>query len=233
MFITRFPKLWEITPWDFNASFGMWNTNLYTPSEYPIIPDAIANGCIAENINDIPELKGYYLDAMCELINSVGDTSVYFKKIDNFKTQIQQAVYDDKRKHITDSDFDNATEYGFKQLFGENQPSLKTFLTQRLAVISDGLMDKNYSCLATSIDHNLVEVKEIKIYPNPASDFIKIKLPNDYKDNYTLQIINSVGQIVYFTNKKTEINIQNLISGIYFVQVKNGQFNYTEKIIKQ
>ena len=227
-------NLWQVTPWDFNASFGMWNTNNYIPSTYPIIPNAISNGCIASKLNNIPHLKAYYLDAICELNNTVGDTTTFFSKIDNWKAQIQQAVYDDTRKHVTNADFDDGIEYGFHMLFGDNQPALKTFITQRLAIITQGLSDENYNCSTVGTDDNIENSMGIKIYPNPANDIIKIKLQHNHKDNYEIQILNSVGQVVYLSNNSEEkISIKNLMSGIYFVVVKNGNFNYAEKIIKQ
>ncbi len=226
-------KLWQVTPWDFNASFGLWNTNNYQPATYSMIPSAISNGCITSKLNSIPQLRTYYLDAMCELNNTIGNTTEYFNKIDNWKTQIQQAVYDDTRKHVTNADFDNGIEYGFHMLFGDNQPALKTFITQRLAVITQGLAIENYNCSTLGIDDNLENSTGITLYPNPTADIINIKLQHNNKDNYEIQILNAVGQVVYLSKKEDKISLKNLMSGIYFVTVKNGSFNYTGKIIKQ
>ena len=215
-------KLWQIIPWDFNASFGLWNTNNYIPSTYSMIPNAITNGCIAEKLNSIPQLKTYYLDAMCELQDIIGDTTVYFNKIDMLKEQIQQAVYDDHRKHVSNTDFDNGIERGFYLLFGENQPALKTFITQRLTVIQHGLVNENYHCMAVGINE-ILKYGSLAISPNPASDYLSIVLSEGTTAS-SVSIINSIGQV--FLIKESDIldhiNIESLNSGLYFILVQDA-----------
>lgn len=226
-------NLWQVTPWDFNASFGMWNTNNFIPSTYAMIPNAISNGCIADKLNSIPQLKTFYLDAMCELNSTIGDTTAYFNKIDNWKTQIQQAVYDDTRKHITNADFDNGTEYGFNMLFAENQPALKTFITQRLAIITQGLSNENYNCQNVGINE-FDKFNPIEIFPNPASNYLNIDLGIENQNLNKVSIYNSIGQIILtHNNALLNINIEELKSGLYFVIVQDGKNKYTGKFIKE
>ncbi|PIF02355.1 MAG: hypothetical protein CR996_00275 [Draconibacterium sp.] len=224
-------NLWQIIPWDFNASFGLWNTNNYSPSTYEMIPNAISNGCIAGKLNEIPELKEYYLNAMCQLNDIVGDTTNYSSKIDTWKAQIQQAVYEDTRKHITNTDFDNSLEHGYLNLFEENIPALKTFIKERLAVVTQGLEDENYDC-ATGVQDQ-TQSDNILICPNPTSDIINIQWPNNQNSNYTIKIINTFGQVVYTSYNESVINIEFLSRGVYVVMINNQNFNYTKKIIKQ
>ncbi len=226
-------NLWQVTPWDFNASFGMWNTNNYIPSTYELIPNVISKGCIADKLNSIPQLKTYYLDAMCQLNSTVGDTTTYFNKIDMWKAQIQQAVYDDTRKHITNADFDNGIDYGFHMLFGENQPALKTFITQRLAVITQGLANENYDCQSVGINE-FDKSNPIEIFPNPASNYLNIDFGSENQNLTNVSIHNSIGQVVINHKEPSlEINIEKLKPGIYFVIVQDGKDKYTGKFIKE
>ncbi len=223
-------NIWQVTPWDFNASFGLWNTNNYTPSDYPMIPNTIANGCIAGKLNEIPELKTYYLDAMCQLNDIVGNTSEYFAKIDSWKSQIQQAVYEDTRKHISNEDFDNSLEYGFLNLFGENIPALKTFINKRVEVVTQGLQNENYTC-TTGIEN--INYSDVNIYPNPASDIIYINTPNADNQSYNIKIVNALGQVFYTSFNQKSVDISSFKSGIYLVIIKGKNINSIHKIIKK
>ncbi len=70
----------------------------------------------------------------------------------------------------------------------------------------------------------------ISFLPNPFSGSVKINLP----ENITalqVEVINSLGQTVY-TSTKTELNLEHLSAGMYFVKVNTNQGIITEKIIK-
>lgn len=218
---------WQVTPWDFNASFGMWDTNNESPTEYDMIPSSITDGCIASKLNEVPELKQYYLDAFCLLNTIVGDTTAYFAKIDAWKSQIEDAVYTDFRKSCTNADFDNGIEYGYHYLFGENQPALKTFITERLAVVKEGLLHENYECAS---DVNVVEtkLKTVKVFPNPVKDILTIEYESENIQKYT--VINLSGQIVaigQFSEFET-IDVSNWDKGIYILEI-NQRFTKVNK----
>lgn len=219
---------WQVTPWDFNASFGMWNTYNESPMGYQMIPNSISNGCIASKINEVPDLKTYYLDAMCHLNQIVGDTTVYFSKIDAWKNQIQQAVYDDTRKGSTNIDFDNGIAYGYHYLFGDNQPALKTFITDRLAVITAGLDAQNYTC-ASNIGIAEYQVNSLNVFPNPMRHSFTIKLEGATNIDY--KVVNLTGQVIQsgkIENANTKINASEWETGVYILRINN---NYT-KLIK-
>ncbi len=72
----------------------------------------------------------------------------------------------------------------------------------------------------------------LSVYPNPASDFIKVTLARG--ENLSFVITNFAGQVVK-TGKVSDkmINISNLDNGIYIVQVNDGQRNITTKLVKK
>ncbi len=76
---------------------------------------------------------------------------------------------------------------------------------------------------------------DVKIYPNPANDFIIIN--NMQLSNYNIEIYNSFGQklkTINTVNKNMyKINISDLQSGIYVLSIKNKEKIITKKIIKQ
>ncbi|MBC8046735.1 MAG: T9SS type A sorting domain-containing protein [Fimbriimonadaceae bacterium] len=70
----------------------------------------------------------------------------------------------------------------------------------------------------------------LNIYPNPASEFLIVKLIEEYPVN--VSFINLVGQTVYsisISNKENYIDIAALEQGIYFVGFESGG----EKIVKK
>ena len=86
-------------------------------------------------------------------------------------------------------------------------------------------MNPNYeSCyLITGI--NEIDNPIINIYPNPAKESLHIK--NNQKIEITsIKIVNANGQIIkHFDSRKTHLDISEICSGLYFLEIsyKNGQ----------
>jgi hypothetical protein len=58
------------------------------------------------------------------------------------------------------------------------------------------------------------------LYPNPCSNFLKIELINQKKDNISEVVIySSNGKIVYNSKETDIINVQNLSAGVYLVRI--------------
>ena len=210
---------WQVIPWDFNASFGLWNTNNFGPSTYPILPTAVTVGCIGSAINDVPELKNTYLQAMCEFTKNIADTVAFNLRIDNFKNQIKMAVYNDWRKEFTNADFDNATAYGYYAHNGETVPALKTFAKDRYEKITQELNGLNYSC--TTPTSEIVEKSNFLLFPNPANQYINITLA-DFSPAPLLQVYNNQGQLIFekvVAKSTANINTSNWQSGIYYFKI--------------
>lgn len=77
---------------------------------------------------------------------------------------------------------------------------------------------------------------EIEIYPNPFADFITIKTANN-SQNLTYSVFDILGEVlisgIVQNNQQPQINLGKLNSGIYFIQVSDGETFVTRKIIKQ
>jgi len=73
------------------------------------------------------------------------------------------------------------------------------------------------------------------IYPNPANTKLIVEVDKKNTE-ITLTICNINGQELLrqqIVNNKTQINISNLMSGIYFVKLENDKFVEVKKIIKE
>lgn len=77
---------------------------------------------------------------------------------------------------------------------------------------------------------------DFSIYPNPANDVITINYDGLNEANSSIEITNTVGQIIMKQDVANEtlknINVSNLSNGIYYVQLKqNGKSIATKKLV--
>jgi len=72
---------------------------------------------------------------------------------------------------------------------------------------------------------------KVSLYPNPVVNQLQIKLPASVKVN-SVQIFNLLGQAVQ-TSEESKIDVSELISGIYLVEVETSSGKVTKKIIKK
>lgn len=90
--------------------------------------------------------------------------------------------------------------------------------------------------LLTSIKEPKTEELNIKVYPNPATEFIKIKFKSSPFDNTEVSIFNSLGQRVKFIQNYSSdnyINISELKRGIYILKINNESQTASKKILIQ
>ncbi|MDF2436065.1 MAG: repeat-containing protein [Bacteroidota bacterium] len=88
------------------------------------------------------------------------------------------------------------------------------------------------SVVTVGVEENMA-ANEVLLYPNPGTDHFTIEVAND--QNTEVAIYNGTGQMVYSSKlraSKTEIEIDALSSGIYFVQIKNSKGVSVKKLIK-
>lgn len=75
---------------------------------------------------------------------------------------------------------------------------------------------------------------EIQLYPNPAID--QLTIINSFVGNASMKIVNGAGEIVHQELMKSNqqvINVKNLASGIYYIEVKNADRIARRKFVKQ
>lgn len=90
----------------------------------------------------------------------------------------------------------------------------------------------NLDCQNLENAINEVEAgKSVSIYPNPATSVLNV-VAEGYN---TIEVINLLGQTVYTCNatNSTQINVNNLKNGVYFVRVNGENGTTTQKFIKK
>ena len=85
-----------------------------------------------------------------------------------------------------------------------------------------------FSMLPIEEINEITVTSEITIYPNPASDYINIHSPADFR----FQILDITGRIVLETiAENKQINVSQIPSGIYILRGINQQTQFTRKLI--
>ncbi len=95
----------------------------------------------------------------------------------------------------------------------------------------------SFTTFATTSDAKTLgneEPLKISTFPNPASSFIQVKMINKGNTDSTYRIINTIGQTVQNGELSAEqIDISNLNSGIYVLEVNDGQKAHKSKLVKK
>ena len=74
------------------------------------------------------------------------------------------------------------------------------------------------------------------VYPNPTSSFVIIE--TNLKENASLEILNSIGQKLYFSNmsnleKTKKIDVSTFSSGLYYLKLTTVNKSEVQKILVQ
>jgi hypothetical protein len=103
----------------------------------------------------------------------------------------------------------------------------------------DALAAVNLALQLTSTENDLEESVNIKVFPNPVSDFVQFELQN-FSAKITLEIYTATGQLVRSdilaeTGEFQTITIptNDLSSGVYFYRCLNQDNNFSGKFIKK
>ncbi len=110
--------------------------------------------------------------------------------------------------------------------------------------------DKNFTNLIDSLPINIqiatpnatvdfIEGNKINVYPNPASDKLYVKLNMIKETSAEVNITDQTGKVVRIldsiekgSNYFKQVDVSDLIKGVYFLNVKTGYGTKTQKIIK-
>lgn len=115
-------------------------------------------------------------------------------------------------------------------------PALATYLQNMVWNVVNSYSRAGFAQIALSLEENedkkvllTLEINgktDLKIYPNPANDFINI----DKKGNFNYKIYNNIGAEVFSGNRiGNTINIQHLSPNFYFLNIENEYFKFIKK----
>ena len=81
------------------------------------------------------------------------------------------------------------------------------------------------------MDGSAIEGYNVSVFPNPAQDVLNVALASE--DDFEVEIMNTLGEILIKTKNQNAIDVSDLQSGVYLVKVLNAKYLVTEKFIKK
>ena len=135
--------------------------------------------------------------------------------------------YNNTRQLITSYPVPTGDEHGSTAINDATPISsgLPVFLPVWNYMLSYGL-----DTLTTGIYDN--NISQLKTFPNPTNGIVNIDLPNE---EFTITVFDITGQIAFIQKSKVgnnKVDLSNLNSGIYFVQVMGDKKIFSGKILK-
>ncbi len=109
------------------------------------------------------------------------------------------------------------------------------------ALGTDTLTRANYINVSgpTGISKDLAELNKLNVYPNPATDKVNIQYGFEGKKSVTITLVNTLGQVMLrktataASQLNTELDVQNVSAGVYFLRIADGNATVTRKLILQ
>jgi hypothetical protein len=87
--------------------------------------------------------------------------------------------------------------------------------------------------LPASLNKNLAKPK-FKLYPNPANNELHVSVENEFENApYIVQILDLSGRPIIVHSNAKDINISNLSSGTYILQIQTQNYLLNTKFVKQ
>lgn len=101
-------------------------------------------------------------------------------------------------------------------------------------VVGEGACTSKSSVLAITATE-LESITRIKVYPNPTTDYITVDLPT--QDTYVLRVIDTNGKVLIekqsSDQKQIKIDLSDLHSALYFVNLSSKKHIFNAKIARQ
>ncbi len=224
--------------WDYNFAFG--NASFCTGG---VTTGWMYDGCTPATLptpsmwRKLIQDTRYINDVKCrynELRKTIWDTANLFKYLDSY---FLDTLSNPQKRHYTKWKILGTNPGNFNayiaQSYADEIRRIKNWLKARL-VFMDGNLPGVCTTITTDTD---VSSSSFKVYPNPSTGQIVIELPDMLQAKIaTINILNSQGVIVKhkFLNKserKLEINLEDITSGMYIVELITDISRFKEKLI--
>jgi hypothetical protein len=210
------------------------------------------NGVLISTATNIPApINGNQV-----LIGSFGNGSTFSGNIDEVRIWNKVLTATDIMNHMNcelqSTETGLVAYYKFNQGFnGENNTSITT-LTDASGNANNGTLTNfartgttsNFlsgspivtgtTCTTLTLSNSNFEIaNNIKMYPNPANNFVTVEVNN--LTNAKLQVLDVTGKVLMnesLNNTTNSVNVQQLPTGLYFFKVTSNEGTATSKIIK-
>jgi hypothetical protein len=117
---------------------------------------------------------------------------------------------------------------------GEVNSYMLCHFKDNLKVLGNELFGDTCFVFSVGITEHKTEATKVKIFPNPATDFVSIDIVEPQNENFEVHIYNSIGALVKsenFEKAQQVYNINGLTNGIYFIEIACKEWIERQKII--
>jgi hypothetical protein len=100
-------------------------------------------------------------------------------------------------------------------------------------VVMTNKVTNGIGCPPSSVSSLQSAVTSPLVYPNPANDVLNIKVAENSYQSFTIS--NNIGSVILsgtLTKTNTQLNIQSLPAGLYFITLKGEQGTVAKKVVK-
>jgi hypothetical protein len=194
-------------------------------------------------------LSQYWLSQLSQWFNQ--DYYIYsYNEFGEIMSIVQQNWYDQDWINEFKTEYNHLTGQTSALVYSWNEDSWEeSLIPLECDIIIDGELILTRQARYLALYHSSITGIEnssklfvsllINVFPNPASNQLKIKInPEDYSTNTTIELINQAGSVIKIQTVSTnslnsfiEMNVADIPSGIYVLTVTDGIKQASRKII--
>lgn len=224
--------------WDVNEAFGNFQLN-QSLTQLKTLPynyvNTMTNRPLCSKMLANPVYHQQLKDELC-LLNADFDTTMMNSYIDSLASEIRPDVYADTLKTYTNLQFENNVNSdisipspgGSQWLAG-----IKSFISERHTSLFSQL-NATGACV-TALVPDLLDAGSLELFPNPATQIVYVKIPEDcVTDASLLQIMDLSGRTFLSTRITGEvmpIKLELLSDGLYLVRCSTKKGVFISKLI--
>lgn len=94
-----------------------------------------------------------------------------------------------------------------------------------------GTVRSNKAVTVVGLNENVLTENSFNVYPNPTNGVLNLNVNKIGLEPKEITIVNLTGKIVYQSNFKNSISLNQIKPGLYFIQIQTNLGNYKKKLI--
>ncbi len=220
-----------------NIKFGFCSPS-FSPSDYTINwspSSSLNNSAIYNPLTTVPSATTYQV-IVTDIVGGCSDTATVLAQNNGVNGALAPVILFNNQTLSTDPAYAYQWFYNGVAIAGADSASIVPVLNGDYTVqIFDSTVCSAFSApyTLTVANANIIDANSIQIFPNPANNFIDIRI-NGAINKYLVQIISIDGSQVkeVLVDKTDRIQLDNMANGVYFIKIKNTNNNTFEQIKK-
>tara|TARA_B100000902_G_scaffold400002_1_gene474445 strand:+ start:13232 stop:15040 length:1809 start_codon:yes stop_codon:yes gene_type:complete len=90
---------------------------------------------------------------------------------------------------------------------------------------------------ASVLNNNKIDSKQFNVYPNPSNGLFNLEINDIYSDDFSIKVVNVLGELVYKNNQDinilntNKIDLSHLKKGVYMIELNSSSYIQSQQII--